>query len=56
MAYDQRCYDLATTILADVPQINDEVRRADLAQDIQDEIEAWLSCELSTGEKIDTAK
>lgn len=50
MAYDSRCYDLAAAILKEAPQINDEDRRQDLAQDIQDEIEAWLACELSTEE------
>jgi hypothetical protein len=56
MAYDQQCYALAKEVLSHAPEINDEVRRADLAQNIQDEIEAWLSCELFTGDKIAVQK
>lgn len=45
MAYDERCYELAVAVLKDTPELNNEDRLRDLAQNIQDEIEAWISAE-----------
>ena len=44
--YDQKCYDLAAYVLADLPDIDSDDARASLAQAIQDEIESWLSVEV----------
>ena len=51
--YDQICYDLAEVFLEDVPHLNTETRRAELAAAIQYVIETWISCELSNYEPPD---
>ena len=42
MTYDQKCYDLAASFLADQPTLNTEKNRDELAKDIQQAIEDFL--------------
>ncbi len=51
--YDQRCYDLAEVFLEDVPHLNTETRRDELAAAIQCVIETWISYEMSNYEPPD---
>jgi len=53
MAYDNRCYDLAETFLEDEPHLNNESRRAELAQCIQDAIENFIRFEEANYEPPD---
>ena len=46
MSYDQKCYDLAELFLSDSPKINNARRRDELAQDIQNTIEAYIDFEM----------
>lgn len=42
MSYDHKCYELARDFLSDEPDLNTEANRDDLAQSIQDAIEATI--------------
>ena len=51
MSYDSKCYDLAAAFLADLPDIDTEINRCELAQVIQQTIEDEIAykegaCEL----------
>lgn len=41
-SFDTKCYELAEHFLQDEPDLDNEERRKDLAQEIQESIEAFL--------------
>ncbi len=53
MSFDSQCFDLAELFLEDHPIINTERRRNELAQDIQNTIEAYIEFELKNAEPPD---
>ncbi len=42
MSYDEKCYDLAASFLADEPLVDTEANRVTLARTIQDVIEQTI--------------
>ena len=42
MSYDQKCFDLAKAFLEDEPDLDNERGAEELAQAIQEVIEAWI--------------
>jgi hypothetical protein len=53
MSFDTKCYDLAELFLEDHPMINNERRRKELAQDIQNTIEAYIEYEMKNADMPD---
>ena len=53
MSYDPKCYDLAEAFLEDVPHLNSDARRDELAQLIQSVIEDFIALEQSNYEPPD---
>ena len=41
--YDSKCFDLAVAFLGDHPELDTEINRDQLAQDIQQAIENFIS-------------
>jgi hypothetical protein len=48
---DSECYDLAVHFLADVPTLDTEDARKELAQEIQDAVESWFIDKRDEGHK-----
>jgi hypothetical protein len=44
-SFDSKCYDLAEHFLQDEPDLDNEDRRKELAQEIQEAVEAWFLAE-----------
>jgi hypothetical protein len=45
LSFDSKCYDLAEHFLQDEADLDSEDKRKELAQEIQEAIEAWLLAE-----------
>jgi hypothetical protein len=42
LSFDSKCYDLAEHFLEDEPTLDNEDARNQLAQEIQETVEAWI--------------
>jgi hypothetical protein len=51
LAFDSECYDLAVHFLQDESDLDNEDRRKELAQEIQDAVESWFNDKRDEGHK-----